>query len=221
MYKLIPMTVLIAVCVVLGTTAEANASSVKTVKTLAPRVKQFVSAIPPTVGKIGDRVSNWAWKNKGVVATGAVLTTFVVEPKPFVEGATSVACTTAEKTIEAVVTPVTAKVVEAVVPKAREKTTPSSDGGFSGFGLIVGCVVLLGLFILYERGGWSRLLAKLGIVALIIVAVSFFCVPAKADDFQNIVTPVEPLYASMPSMDIFWKILNILLVLLMFLPLSA
>lgn len=38
------------------------------------------------VGRHGDRAAEFIWKNKGALAVGSVLTAFLVNPEPFIEG---------------------------------------------------------------------------------------------------------------------------------------
>lgn len=38
------------------------------------------------VGDHGDRAMNFIWKHKAVLATGAVLTAFIANPEPFIDG---------------------------------------------------------------------------------------------------------------------------------------
>ena len=87
MDKFVYLTVLVGV-VMLGSATFAVASPIKT---LVPRAAKVGSGIPATIGKVGDGVSNWLWRNKGTVATGTVLTTFAMKPEPFLEATTKVA----------------------------------------------------------------------------------------------------------------------------------
>ena len=65
MDKFVYLTVLVAV-VVLGSATFAAASPIRA---LVPKAAKVVSGIPATIGKVGDGVSNWLWRNKGTVAT--------------------------------------------------------------------------------------------------------------------------------------------------------
>jgi hypothetical protein len=49
-----------------------------------------------TVAKHGDGAMNWIWRNKGALATAAVVTAFVANPQPFIDGTVKVAETGAE-----------------------------------------------------------------------------------------------------------------------------
>ncbi len=39
------------------------------------------------VGRYGDRAMDFVWRNKGALAVGATLTTFLANPEPYIEGA--------------------------------------------------------------------------------------------------------------------------------------
>ena len=88
MDKFVYLAVLVAV-VVLGSASFAAAAS--PIRVLVPKAAKVVTGIPATIGKVGDGVSNWLWRNKGTVATGTVLTTFAMKPEPFLEATTKVA----------------------------------------------------------------------------------------------------------------------------------
>jgi LPXTG-motif cell wall-anchored protein len=44
-----------------------------------------------TVAKHGDAAMNWIWRNKGALTTAAVITAFVADPKPFIDGTAKIA----------------------------------------------------------------------------------------------------------------------------------
>ncbi len=60
------------------------------------------------IGRYGDDAMNFIWKNKGVLAGGAVLTAFLADPKPFIDGTTKLADTA----ITQVAKPVAVKIGE-------------------------------------------------------------------------------------------------------------
>ncbi len=137
--------------------AAVSPKVVQAVKAMGSKAVKIASGLPATVGKAGDAVSGWLWRNKGVVATGTVLTTFALQPKPFVEAASNVTTATAEK------------VVETVVPKVGNIAV--STGFRSDYAVLLG-LFGLGVFFLIFKDRW-KIRRQLWVPILIFLFVFF------------------------------------------------
>ncbi len=156
---------------------------------------------------MADGVSKWLWKNKGGVATGAVVTAFVTQPEPFVEAAANVATNT--------VTSATKTAVESIVPKSNENSWPVTRAVF-GLAFIV--VALMGLVVMCKhcckRG--SRLLTKPGLVAIIVTVLVLGPGVASAGELGCVTT----MATATPSFFPWRLIVDVLLIVIMLLPLG-
>ena len=76
------------------------------------------------VSQYGDRAMDFIWRNKGALATTALLTRFLADPKPFIDGTTTLTTQTA------------AAVVAPAAKAAAEKTDWTLLGTFSIIGSI-------------------------------------------------------------------------------------
>ncbi len=190
MHRFVCLAMLLA-CVALVSTTTIEAAS--SLQKAAPKVK-----------RMADGVSSWLWKNKGGVATGAVVTAFVTQPEPFVEAAASVATNT--------LTNATKTAVESIVPKSSENSWPIARAVFSLTFIIV---ALMCLVVLCKRG--SRLLTKLGLVAIIVAVLLLGPSVASASELGCVTTMATATPSFFPS----WRlIVDVLLIVIMLLPLG-
>ena len=100
------------------------------------------------VRQYGDGACEFIWKNKGALATGAVLATFVASPEPFLDGAQNLTLGIAEAAVKPL-----AEVPKAVAAEAAAKTNWT-------------LLFILGTVVLGVLGfAWLRPLLKIGKLA--------------------------------------------------------
>jgi len=61
---------------------------------------QLKPELMDVIARFGDRACEFAWRNKGVLAAGAVLTAFVKSPEPFINGTEKLAATVADAAVK-------------------------------------------------------------------------------------------------------------------------
>ncbi|WP_152053035.1 hypothetical protein [Tautonia marina] len=104
------------------------------------------------VGKHGQPVMEFIWKNKGALAVGTTLTAFLANPEPFVSGTADLAGTVVEASAEHVAQPL----ITAAVPAVQETAS-------AAFRLVTVLITVagLGLAALVASGLWKPAYALL------------------------------------------------------------
>ena len=160
-------TVLVA-CVVESVEA---ASRIQTIRSAVPKV---VNTATKSLGKIGDGVSSFLWRNKGTITTGTVLVTVASNPEPFIDGAVAMAAGP----------PILIQDSDRTVIQKRARS-----GYWGGYIFLAGLIGILGLIVLCKSSARMRTVAKIVIVALLIDLVIAGCGVARADDFGTVFAP--------------------------------
>ena len=94
------------------------------------------------VGKYGDKAATFVWEHKGALAVGTVLTAFLADPEPFIDGTVRLAEPIAEvpgKIVDGVVAPIAqapANAVVAVSDQVAKKTNWTVILSLLGVGLL-------------------------------------------------------------------------------------
>ncbi|HEY2414840.1 MAG TPA: hypothetical protein VGI40_21525 [Pirellulaceae bacterium] len=93
---------------------------------------QLKPELMSVITRYGDQACEFIWRNKGALATGAVLATFVASPEPYLEGTQQLAATVAEAAVKPL-----AEVPKVVAAEAAADTNWTA--------VIVSLMVVLGL----------------------------------------------------------------------------
>src|SRR5262249_35126943 len=67
------------------------------------------------IGKYGESAATFVWDNKGALAVGAVLTAFLADPKPFIDGVKSLTETVAVNAVKPAIEETTKEVLHDAV----------------------------------------------------------------------------------------------------------
>ena len=159
---------ILAALIVVGVVVPAEAAN--RLQLLRSKVPTIVEAATKTVGKVGDGISSFFWRNKASIVTGTVLVTAATHPELVAESAVAVAQGPPTVTVQSG--------EYTVVPKR----TRSVDWNVYVFlGGLLGILALIGM---YGYGGRARTIAKIVGVVLLVGFVVSCCGVVRADSFD-------------------------------------